>query len=256
MTKFFKYKHFSKVRLAFTRGFPVKKLCKFKRSKWKPVTRFLKKRLKKWSRFFLNKRRLRKTNGLVLDYKKKYRAKFLPVGNQYLLWRSRTRFLNLRYGYRNAFSLKKNVFYLFSRSLPISFFKNSLVNKYLCWQRMLIRPIFRVDIFLWKIKFFVSVRSAQQYIKANGVYLNGLLKKTYFFLKKGDVLNLTSHLVFKTFRKKFGKIFFFSFCEIDHYTRSIIILKDFLSFSKIDTSFVHHRNSIPLQGFVRYLKQK
>jgi hypothetical protein len=256
MSKFLKYKCFSKVRLSFTRGFPVKKLCRFKRSKWKSVTRFFKKRLRRWTKRVLRRRRLRRVRGVVLGYKKRRRPKYLVARNQFLLWRSRIHLLNLRYGYRNAFALKRNIQFLFSRALSIKYFKRDSKNKYLSWLRLLIKPMFRVDIFLWKIKFFVSVRSAQQYIKTFGVYLNGIKKYHYFFLKRGDIVRLMDTIHFKSFRKKFGKIFFFSFCEFDSYTRSIIILKDFSCFSKIDTSFVHHRNSIPVQGFIRYLMQK
>jgi hypothetical protein len=257
MSKFFKYKYFSKVRLSFTRGFPVKKLCKFKRSKWKSVTRFLKKRLRKWSKKLLRRRRLRRIKGFAfISKKRRRRSKYLVAKNQFLLWRSRIHYSYLRYGYRNAFALKRNIMFLFSRALSIKYFKKGSLNKYLSWLRLLVKPMFRVDIFLWKIKFFVSVRSAQQYIKTFGVYLNGIKKYHYFFLKRGDIIRLMDSVHFKPFRKKFGKIFFFSFCEFDSYTRSIIILKDFSCFSKIDTSFVHHRNSIPVQGFIRYLMQK
>ena len=55
---------------------------------------------------------------------------------------------------------------------------------------LLLRPLYKPDILLWKLNFFQSVKLAQHYIKAKKIFINDQPIKKSFLLKGGDVIKV------------------------------------------------------------------
>lgn len=87
--------------------------------------------------------------------------------------------------------------------------------------------------------FFISTRDAKKAILNKKIYLNNKLLKSNSFLKKGDVILLKKLPNIKTKQNKFTndkKIM--SFLEIDYYTNTVIITKDYKSLTNADIHLI------------------
>ena len=133
-----------------------------------------------------------------------------------------------------------------------TYFKKSLQRKKVVLYNMLIKPLYRVDVLLWRLGFFPSIRSAQQQLKKKGFYLNKAKLSFNSFLKRGDILKLDSPFFNKDIF--FKNNFFLSFCEIDYYTGTIVILKNYNQLLNKDFALIF-RNNIDLRSFIYYLKR-
>lgn len=96
----------------------------------------------------------------------------------------------------------------------------------------LIKPLFRIDILLSRLHFFSSSYQARQFISNGLVKINGKKVKPNFSLKKGDIVTLNlltfqNNLKFSTIFSRFlNNNLFYSFVEVDHYTKTLVILKN------------------------------
>jgi len=112
--------------------------------------------------------------------------------------------------------------------------KKSIISHYL------IKPQYKLDILLWTLYFFPTVYAARQKISNRQVLLNGRSVKSNLLLKKGDIIS------FKSWEKKNDLFFnesakkyylsekFITFLEVDYYTKTIVILKNFDELSSKD----------------------
>ena len=222
----YKYKIYPKITYKFLAFFPLNKIINFKRSKWKKLKTFLLSKKKKRLKFF--------------DYSKS--AKHVRF------WEKTKK------SYKNGLLLKNSIFKYFDNALDISFFKKQLKFKIPELLKLLVKPFYRLDILLWKLGVYCSVRKAQQKIRNKQILVNRKKINKIFFLKSGDIVQILDKEIFlKTSFLK--KTFFFSLCEIDPYSNTFIILKNFqqLSFSELSTIF---GESINLKNFVYYLSKK
>jgi ribosomal protein S4 len=95
---------------------------------------------------------------------------------------------------------------------------------------------YRIDVLLWNLKLFTSTYEAIQNINYGNILVNGVIVKSNIFLKKGDIITSTKpvNLISKNFSKKSFSKKFNSMIEIDFYTNSIIIVKDFTETTYLD----------------------
>lgn len=108
----------------------------------------------------------------------------------------------------------------------------------------LIKPLFRIDILLSRLHFFSSSYQASQFISNGLVKINGKKVKPNFFLKKGDIVTLDlstfhNNLKFSTIFSRFlNNNLFYSFVEVDHYTKTLVILKNLDDITDDDLSLL------------------
>lgn len=124
-----------------------------------------------------------------------------------------------------------------SKNITKTLIKKNLVSN------ILLKPQFRIDILLWKLNFFSSSYESKQIINNNVVLVNGFSVKSNFFLKKGDVISFTYELESKKYFFNCIKKYslhenFLTFVEIDYYTKTIIVLKDFFELDYQDFSLI------------------
>lgn len=181
--------------------FPLR-LLKFKKSKWKKLKSFLIKVRHKNS--FLSK------NVTFLKSKT-----WLRVKNLYKIKLKYNILRRHRYGFDCKLQSKN-----------LSFEKKFIIENF-------IRPEYRLDVLLWRLRFFFSIYQARQFLKNGYIEINS--KKIYSehqILNKGDIIKLKNIIFNPNLRLR--KEFNFSFLEFDYYTQTIIILKNYNELSDMD----------------------
>lgn len=317
MTFFKKYKHLSILHNELNKSFLNFRVLKFKRSKWnslklkliKALKLFRYKKIRKITKvrnciykinkikvyirnnkkFFIHKHKdvyLIKNKKIFFWKKKKLRARrnlvdHLVLSSKTCWWK------RLQKSYKTGLFINNSFKSRFGKSFCLKDFKKELGFKKEILYRFLAKPLFKLDILLWKLNFFPSVRAAHQFIKSKNVSLNGLSIERPVFLKKGDIIKLKdfqkinsvfnfkskSFFMYKknvlSLKKKtlleknraklislkstlFFNNFLLSFCEVDYYTKTVIIIKDFLVFSRQDFALIL-RDRINLSDFMYYL---
>lgn len=172
--------------------------------------------------FFFNYKTLKASNKFHIRYKFLFKNMLLMKASL------------LKY-YAGCFSVK------FFKNQPQSlFYKTRLANT-------LIKPEFRLDILLWRLKIFSSPYLARfavqkKLILVNTLPINKVFQKHYFkvFVDKGDVISLNSILKYDYQKNKNSYIMSFylpSIFELDYYTNTIILLKTLatLNFNDLNT---------------------
>jgi hypothetical protein len=191
----------------FLKSFPNKRIFKFNRPKWLKLKFLLKK-------------------------KKKFIFNFFLIKASYKYWE------RLQLKYKEGLILKRAVSYFYDNSFNIKiFFKNSSFHKDLLdlLVFLIIKPLCKLEILLWKLNFFNSVYEVKQAIKNKKIFLNSFPVKSNKSLKQGDIIYITN------FKKKFitsNFFLFFSFIEVDHYTNTIVLLKNPVEATQQDFYFL------------------
>jgi ribosomal protein S4 len=201
------------------------RLINFKRPKWKKLQTLIKKK------YSLNKQLFLDHSCVQVNYKawdkiKNYYKEGLKVINTY-----------------NCFYDKAiNKTYL-KKVLHLSKFKEKNKLFFLAF----VKPIFRIDILLWKLSLLNSSYLGRQFLNSGIILVNNKCIQSNYFIKKGDIITfkLTSFCLLKSSIQSFSKNnLLFSFVEIDYYTNTIIVIKDFnsLNFSEISLIFKEFYN--------------
>ena len=222
-----KFKKLTKM-ISFLAGVPFFKIFNFKRSKWKFLKSFLrrKKYLKKPKFFRFIKIRAKKGR----KWKKLIKA------------------------YKSGLTIKQSLSYFFGDVINTSFLKKLLLIKKVPLALLfLFKPLLRLDTLLWKLNFFPSFRSVKQFIFSGRIKVNNLIIKNPIFLKKGDIISI-DNLKFKRKHPFFLKNFYLSFCEIDAYSNSILILKDMYNLNEKDICHFFREN-IELKQVLYYIRK-
>ena len=229
-----KYKLFSKLNFLI-KTFPAR-LLKFNRPKWKKVQDSLKK-------FFLKKG-------------KKNSIRFLNFFKFFLKFKAWER---LRYFYKNGLFLKRSLFAFFDNSISNKYFKKELepilirfLNLRLA--RVFLKPLYRVDILLWKLKLVKSTFQAKHLIDKKKILVNNKLISNKLFLKQGDVI-LIKDFIFNKFSKNKKNIFLNSFLEVDYYTGCVVLLKSPIIATKTDLA-LFLSEPIAFQKFIDLIRTK
>lgn len=257
------------------------KLLKFHRTKWKKTQKVLKytlpnvfisKKFELKDSFFKKKIQssqqisssftsLRLKNLKQKSLKKVKKRKFC---NNLIVQVSFKRWFKLSRKYSEKLKLKRLTSQIFDNSIKNSFFKKELEKteskifiKQFC--KLFIKPLFKINILLTKLSFFKSVYETNQVLQTNKIFLNGKPAHSNSFLKKGDLIyfNFSSEFLFTKLVSilKSSSFFssFYNFVEVDHYSKTIIILKDYNSLSSEDINLIY-KNYLNLKYFTDYFK--
>ena len=237
-----KYKNYTRVKI-FSKFIPDR-ISKFKRPKWKKVLRlkklFFKKKLKRGKK---KKRKVYIYNPL----KKSLRIK---------------KWHRLKSFYREGLNLKRRFDVLFDNQFSIKNYKkislklqkNFRVNSFLL--KFLVKPLFRLDILLWKLKFFSSSYESSQYIKKGFVFINSSkLLNNQYILSYGDIVQLNGNFLDKRFYTLPKINSFFNFIEFDYYNKSFIVIKNFEDYFSDYCMLLFHKR-LNLKKFLKYVKSK
>lgn len=175
------------------------------------------------------------------------------------------RWINYKRRYGFGVRLKKYFDCLFDKAFSYIFFKklqflNKKHIKDLEYSIYLIRPEFRIDIFLWRLNFFSSCYEARSFIHNKEIKLNeSVISHANYFLKCGDVISFNSKKFytkskFKLFlNKRISNFKLFTFLEIDYYTNTFFILKDFRHLTRQDLfSFIRKLSDV--DKFKRFIE--
>lgn len=240
------------------------RIFQFKRPKWlgaqrkilnlhrqiKTLRSLTKKKRKK--NFFLvnnaqpSKKRIKKNILKILFFN------FISVKSKTRSWQ------RLRFFFKESLVMKNAVRKYFDGQFSLSYFKKIFKTSQLrCFSisSVFIRPEFRLDILLWRLKFFSSVFFAKKAIRNKQVTVNGLNKNFDFYLVKGDVIKISamkSYSLKQYFLKYFKIIFIPSFIELDFYTNTVVVLKSFNHFKLGDFSSVI-KEPLCLRKFKNYI---
>jgi ribosomal protein S4 len=219
-----KYKIFSKTK-TIKQFFPFK-ILKFKKTKWVRVKKNYLKMLKR--RKFSNYEKIKIR---FSSFKKKRRL------------------------FKDALKTKQLMYQIFKDSLNFKLFKKWIIAtankgnlKSSVWRLLFLKIEYKIDIVLWRLYFFSSILEARKAIKQGDVFVNNIKISQNYFLKQGDIIQ-----VFKKSDKQIRAVLaetkktssFYSFFEIDYYTRVFIVLKDYKQLSYLDSTLcLYEPNSI------------
>ena len=227
--------------------FPLR-IKKFKRSKWKFfLSKIFSNRKKKTFRYRL--RRYKFKNLFSRTFPKR-RYRFIRIKKYYK--ECLLRKIHLQQMYNNSFCF---------RSLKQKVSKKKNLRYIDLFKYILVQHLYYLKILLWYLHFFSSTKEAAYFINRNYVFVNNKNVSSNYLLKLGDII--TFHPIILedeklNYRKKsdfFNKIFFFSkkfksqkilskfysHIEIDYYSYTVIIVKDFASLNMDDCSYLFSR---------------
>lgn len=151
--------------------------------------------------------------------------------------------------YLNGIHTKNKVLQYYDFSIGVKHLKKSFKKSHYDIRKSIlltfIKPEFRVDILLWRLNFFSSSYQARQSLENGEILINNYPSSiSRLLLKKGDVIHFCDQdrvklLEIKTNLKKLSlQNTFFSFIEVDFYTKTIIIIKDLKSLSIDDIMII------------------
>lgn len=152
----------------------------------------------------------------------------------------------LRFNFKATLWMKFSVLKYFNSCFSIAFFKrlkNKTKNRVYNLSLYFIKPEYRLDLLLWRLKFFTSpylVRNALRLSVINVNSYNLKLPHYNYFVKAGDLIKINTKVFnFKNVLMHFIKSFYVpSFIEIDYYVNTVIVLKNFNQLSSLDLNSV------------------
>jgi ribosomal protein S4 len=202
-----KYKAYLSLRKQNKRITPTFRIRKFKRSKWKGIKKSF------------NRREFKRC---------KIHLKF--QNKPFVLSPSWRRMENL---YRQGLMTKRLVDLFFDGSVRISELKKLYRSKKSLFYKFFFKYLYRLEILLFKLKFFSSVKHAKHFIKRGFILVNGAKVNQTCYLKRGDVVTINTKQ--NSIKSSFYSIsFFYSFCEVDFYSNTVVILKGFKELERRD----------------------
>lgn len=186
---------------------------------------FLKLKLKK----FLRKKQKRITKKQVKLILNNFFFNFIRIKSKISSW------TRLRFNFKETLWMKFSVFKYFNFCFSTSFFKRLLKkNKSRVYNTSLafIKAEYRLDILLWRLKFFISPYMARiavrhSLISIESKFINKKISPSYFVMFE-DVIKIKKvDFNFKKSLAYFAKsIYLPTYLEVDYYTNMIIILKN------------------------------
>lgn len=172
--------------------------------------------------------------------------------------------------YKQGLELKRYYYHIFDYIIKSKLLKKIYLNEskkfnennFINASLYLLRPNYRLDVLLWSLGFTNSIYEARNTIFGSNVLLNSNTNPNpNNVLKTGDIVSVKSYskkLTFKDVSQKrvyFQKQFNF-FCEIDYYSRTLIVTHDF---SNIIQSYDNPQvffKKLDIRKFVSYLKRE
>lgn len=176
----------------------------------------------------------------------------------------------IKKAYKLGLETKRIYYHIFNYTIRNKILKNTYFNEIKKFKNnlfinssiFLLKAVFRLDILLWLIGFFNSVYEARKYISLNFITLNETRNSNPCYeVKTGDILNFKSYNNLLNFgnilNKKISiRTHYFGFCELDLYTKSLIIITDYTNIIKsYDNSQIFFKK-IDIRKFITYLKKE
>jgi len=201
-----------------------KRISNFKRPKWF----FTQSLLNKY--FSISKKKIK--NKSLLGTKK-----FFFLQNSFRRWEK------VKLTFKNNIRKKNYYSVLFDDSIKLN---KKRITTYLIFDTILntiVIPYFRIDFLLWFLFLFESSFHARQFINNGDIFVNN--KKVIYthYLQNGDVLTFPNNKYNFNLQKKINRYYykynkcFFSFLEIDFYTKTIVIIKSPNQFNLNDLKY-------------------
>lgn len=282
-----KYHYYHKLSLFFSKV-NKNRILKFKHTKWKRLKSLLVKsitlkKIKKisdsrqnfFSRQLLNFNEKKKIAKIITSPIVKYKQKDATIKKNISkkLTKHRTKFITneilrvkckfwsrMRKYYKESLTLRNYLNFLFGCALTLpdykkTFLQKKVLNRKNDFIQTFINPLFRIEILLWHLNFFLSSYDVKQKIKSKLVLVNNKIIPDNYLLKKGDIITISTKINSNYCFCSTQKTFFYSFLEVDYYTKTIIILTDPFSLECKDIAlfYEHHTNPLKL-GY--YIKKK
>lgn len=226
-------------------NFP-KRLKFFKRTKWKKFRLFNKKKIIR--NYFkvnlkLNYKSIRQLNFKSKLLKRfKFKNFFIPS-----LGKGKKKIVRINKYYKESLLSKNKILQNFDNYFNIIILKKDLLKyKSLSYANLirllLIKNVYNLKILLWKLHFSSTTSECAQYINSKYILVNNKSIFCDYFLKKGDVITIERNIFFLNFKKNllgynlYPKIY--SFIEIDYYTCTLVVIKDFNELNLQDFSIL------------------
>ena len=235
------------------------RIFQFKRPKWSGAQLNLQAQIKTLQTFKSNKKKVKlnifkvnKIKQIKKNILKNFFFNFVAVKSKINSWQ------RLRFFFKESLFTKNAVRKYFDGQFSLSYFKKLFKKPHSrCFSisSVFIRPEFRLDVLLWRLKIFSSVFYSKIAIRNKQVTVNNLVKNFDFYLVKGDIIklsNVKTYSLKKYFLKYFKIIFIPSFIELDFYTNTIVVLKSFNNFKIGDFSSVI-KEPLCLHKFKNYI---
>jgi ribosomal protein S4 len=234
-----KYKAYFKVK-NFLSKFSSKRLLKFKATKWKTLQVYIKKNHRSFSARGLGSKQGKKNPLLKI---KKIRLSI-----------SKRRILKLSRYFNEGVQLKRTLALFFNNGLSPKYFNNirsskSVIFKYLL-RIVLIKPLFKLDILLWHLGLFKSLRQVHQLMQSKQILVNNKKVSLTQVLKKGDVISFNNINLKKC---ECMKTHCYSFLELDFFTNQIIILKEYRNLGDNDCQLLFPKVSFDVLKFLTHI---
>ena len=169
-----------------------------------------------------------------------------------------------RFFFKNMLYSKASVIKYFQGCFSIKDFKKQTLTKNYKQDIALtfIQPELRLDILLWRLKFFKSPYLARFAFQKNLIFINKFSYSSKFsnkhsfkyFLKEGDIISFNS-LVKYSYKKNFTPytkyLYLPSIFEFDYYTNTIILLKDLnLNFRDLNSMLKEPLNIYQFRNYI------
>jgi len=164
--------------------------------------------------------------------------------------------------YKDGLLLKNSFYSFYNNTITTTYYKK-LVKRTTdlrftsLFFKVFIKPLFFIDVLLWKTNFCSSSYEVRQLLNSKQILVNNKVIQSNYLVKKGDVIIFAPSFKIKklSFEKASAFELFSLFFEIDYYTNTIIILKDFNLLSSSDFESVMF-DSVQLKMFIDYIKTK
>jgi len=141
---------------------------------------------------------------------------------------------------RVKLTYKENL--LFKNEIQCRFDEKIIFSKNILYY--LIYHEFFLDKFLFNIKLFTSLYAARNVILSGGLLINGkICLNNKYVLKKGDIVYINTNFNLNVFNNRISKELRCSFMQVDFYTKTIVLLKNWNTLNFFDLIlFLHQIN--------------
>jgi ribosomal protein S4 len=233
MRLFSKYKIYKKSNSVASK-FPVRVL-RFRRPKWKNIQK-------------------------TLLFSQKTPPKFM---NPFLIKTTFKIWEKLKTSYKSGLFVKNNIYKFLDSAVSKNTFKKQLffykkTNIRKIYLASIVLGLLRIDCLLQNLNFFLTSYQARQIINSRQILVNNKPVVGNYIVKKGDIISFSDAFSDPSlFTKNILKMYsinnhFFSFVEIDYYTKTIVILKDLTDLSEEDFYLFSYEH-FDLKKFTDYL---
>ena len=228
------------------------KVLKFGNTSWNSVVEFLKNR-KRLAYFFklFRKNKSVKVKGPIL----KMDSRLLKEGTSVCVFKrlgitnmkmqaSLKVWERLKNNYRDALDVRRSFYQTYESCVSYKDLKKQLFrsrgvyyNK-VEFLRKVLKFEFRIDILLYKLRFFRSSYEARVYLNKGLVRVNSRVVKGNYFLQAGDIIACDCVLSYRKNIECLKKALFLRNCfEIDYYTGTVIVLRSYNEIYKSEIPF-------------------